>query len=216
MVKIKRWTNSKMIRLKDLLELNEMTYNDGADEKHQSRIDQPITLFEDISISLQPFPENSSKKTLEEVKYLSNIEEDREFVEEHDKVSKVFGKLHEELGLEFNKDEAKKYNRESAKHIMELKYKYQRPRPHQIADFYGINLNGVDLDSMKTPSYPSGHATQGYLLGMIYSERYPQHRKEFMKLGEDVAESRIVGKAHFPSDKKAGIELAEKLFENRK
>ena len=141
-----------MIRLKDLLELNEMTYNDGADEKHQSRIDQPITLFEDISISLQPFPENSSKKTLEEVKYLSNIEEDREFVEEHDKVSKVFGKLHEELGLEFNKDEAKKYNRESAKHIMELKYKYQRPRPHQIADFYGINLNGVDLDSMKTPS----------------------------------------------------------------
>ena len=205
-----------MIRLKDLLELNEMTYNDGADEKHQSRIDQPITLFEDISISLQPFPENSSKKTLEEVKYLSNIEEDREFVEEHDKVSKVFGKLHEELGLEFNKDEAKKYNRESAKHIMELKYKYQRPRPHQIADFYGINLNGVDLDSMRTPSYPSGHATQGYLLGMIYSERYPQHRKEFMKLGEDVAESRIIGKAHFPSDKKAGIELAEKLFENRK
>ena len=205
-----------MIRLKDLLELNEMTYNDGADEKHQSRIDQPITLFEDISISLQPFPENSSKKTLEEVKYLSNIEEDREFVEEHDKVSKVFGKLHEELGLEFNKDEAKKYNRESAKHIMELKYKYQRPRPHQIADFYGINLNGVDLDSMKTPSYPSGHATQGYLLGMIYSERYPQHRKEFMKLGEDIAESRIVGKAHFPSDKKAGIELAEKLFQNRK
>ena len=205
-----------MIRLKDLLELNEMTYNDGADEKHQSRIDQPITLFEDISISLQPFPDNSSKKTLEEVKYLSNIEEDRDFVEEHDKVSKVFGKLHEELGLEFNKDEAKKYNRESAKYIMELKYKYQRPRPHQIADFYGINLNGVDLDSMRTPSYPSGHATQGYLLGMIYSERYPEHRKEFMKLGEDIAESRIIGKAHYPSDKKAGIDLAEKLFENRK
>ena len=205
-----------MIRLKDLLELNEMTYNDGASEKHQDKIDRPITLFEDISISLQPFPENSSKKTLEEVKYLSNIEEDREFVEEHDKVSKVFGKLHEELGLEFNKDEAKKYNRESAKHIMELKYKYQRPRPHQIADFYGINLNGVDLDSMKTPSYPSGHATQGYLLGMIYSERYPQYNEEFIRLGEDIAESRIIGKAHFPSDKKAGIELAEKLFENRK
>ena len=205
-----------MIRLKDLLELSKMTYNDGADEKHQSRIDQPITLFEDISISLQPFPENSSKKTLEEVKYLADIEEDREFVKKHDKVSKVFGKLHEELGLEFNKDEAKKYNRESAKHIMELKYKYQRPRPHQIADFYGINLNGVDLDSMRTPSYPSGHATQGYLLGMIYSERYPQHRKEFMKLGEDIAESRIIGKAHYPSDKKAGIHLAKKLFENKK
>ena len=205
-----------MIRLKDLLELNEMTYNDGASEKHQDKIDRPITLFEDISISLQPFPENTSKKTLEEVKYLSEIEEDVDYVRENDKVKESFGKLHEELELEYNEDEAGKYLKESSKYIMELKYKFQRPRPHQIADFYGIDLNGVDLDSMKTPSYPSGHATQGYLLGMIYSERYPEYRKEFMKLGEDVAESRIVGKAHFPSDKKAGIELAEKLFQNRK
>ena len=205
-----------MIRIKDLLELNEMTYNDGASEKHQDKIDRPITLFEDISISLQPFPENTSKKTLEEVKYLSEIEEDVDYVRENDKVKESFGKLHEELELEYNEDEAGKYLKESSKYIMELKYKFQRPRPHQIADFYGIDLNGVDLDSMKTPSYPSGHATQGYLLGMIYSERYPEYRKEFMKLGEDIAESRIVGKAHFPSDKKAGIELAEKLFQNRK
>ena len=205
-----------MIRLKDLLELNEMTYNDGASEKHQDKIDRPITLFEDISISLQPFPENTSKKTLEEVKYLSEIEEDVDYVRENDKVKESFGKLHEELELEYNEDEAGKYLKESSKYIMELKYKFQRPRPHQIADFYGIDLNGVDLDSMKTPSYPSGHATQGYLLGMIYSERYPEYRKEFMKLGEDIAESRIVGKAHFASDKKAGIELAEKLFQNRK
>lgn len=208
------WLN--MIKLKELLELNEMTYNEGANEKHQSRIDQPITLFEDISISLQPFPENTSKKTLEEIRYLSNVEEDSQFVKEHDKVAKVFGKLHKDLELEYNQDEAKKYLRESAKYIMELKYKHQRPRPYQIAEFYNIDLNGVDLDSMKTPSYPSGHATQGHLLGMIYSERYPQHRKEFMKLGEDVAESRINGKAHYPSDKKAGIHLAEKLFENKK
>ena len=205
-----------MIKLKELLELNEMTYNDGASKKHQDKIDRPITLFEDISISLQPFPENTSKKTLEEVKYLSEIEEDVDYVRENDKVKESFGKLHEELELEYNEDEAGKYLKESSKYIMELKYKFQRPRPHQIADFYGIDLNGVDLDSMKTPSYPSGHATQGYLLGMIYSERYPEYRKEFMKLGEDVAESRIVGKAHFPSDKKAGIELAEKLFQNRK
>ena len=205
-----------MIRLKDLLELNEMTYNDGASEKHQGKIDRPITLFEDISISLQPFPENTSKKTLEEVKYLSEIEEDVDYVRENDKVKESFGKLHEELELEYNEDEAGKYLKESSKYIMELKYKFQRPRPHQIADFYGIDLNGVDLDSMKTPSYPSGHATQGYLLGMIYSERYPQYNEEFIRLAEDIAESRIVGKAHFPSDKKAGIELAEKLFENRK
>ena len=150
------------------------------------------------------------------MKYLEDIEIDKDFVKKYDDVDGVFGTLHKELELEYNREEAKELLRQSSKYIMELKYKYQRPRPHQIAEFYGIDLNGMDLDSMRTPSYPSGHATQGYLLGMIYSERYPEHRKEFMKLGEDIAESRIIGKAHFPSDKKAGIDLAEKLFENRK
>ena len=35
-----------------------------------------------------------------------------------------------------------------------------------------------------------------------------------MELGEDIAESRIKARAHYPSDKKFGIELAEKLFDN--
>ena len=203
-----------MIKLKELLSVNEMTYNDGPTEKHQSKIDYPITLFEDFEISLMPYPENSSKQTIDELKELSLIEGDEDFVKEHDDVDGIFQKKHKELGLEFNRDEAKDLLRQSSKYIMKEKYKYNRPRPYQLAEFYNIDLNGVDLDSMKTPSYPSGHATQGYLLGKLYSDRHPDYRKEFMRLGEDVAESRIVAKAHFPSDKKAGIDLAEKLFDN--
>ena len=203
-----------MIKLKELLSVNEMTYNDGPTEKHQSKIDYPITLFEDFEISLMPYPENSSKQTIDELKELSLIEGDKDFVKEHDDVDGIFQKKHKELGLEFNRDEAKELLRQSAKYIMKEKYKYNRPRPYQLAEFYNIDLNGFDLDSMKTPSYPSGHATQGYLLGKFYSNRHPDYRKEFMRLGEDIAESRIVAKAHFPSDKKAGIDLAEKLFDN--
>ena len=203
-----------MIKLKELLSVNKMNYNDGPTENHQSKIDYPITLFEDFEISLMPYPENSSKQTIDELKELSLIEGDEEFVKEHDDVDGIFQKKHKELGLEFNRDEAKDLLRQSSKYIMREKYKYNRPRPYQLAEFYNIDLNGFDLDSMKTPSYPSGHATQGYLLGKFYSDRHPDYRKEFMRLGEDVAESRIVAKAHFPSDKKAGIDLAEKLFDN--
>ena len=203
-----------MIKLKELLSVNEMTYNDGPTEKHQSKIDYPITLFEDFEISLMSYPENSSKQTIDELKELSLIEVDKDFVKEHDDVDGIFQKKHKELGLEFNRNEAKDLLRQSSKYIMKEKYKYNRPRPYQLAEFYNIDLNGVDLDSMKTPSYPSGHATQGYLLGKFYSNRHPDYRKEFMRLGEDIAESRIVAKAHFPSDKKAGIDLAEKLFDN--
>ena len=40
-----------MIKLKELLTISEMTYNEGPSEKHQSRIDQPITLFNEFEIS---------------------------------------------------------------------------------------------------------------------------------------------------------------------
>ena len=65
---------------------------------------------------------------------------------------------------------------------------------------------------MKTPSYPSGHAVQGYLAGKYYADKYPEHSESFKQLGEDIAHSRIIGKAHYPSDKHFGKIVAEYLF----
>jgi hypothetical protein len=191
-----------------------MTYNEGPTDKHKSRINYPITLFNDFVMEESPFPENASKETLDELKYLENKTIDKNFVEKHDDVTKVFKKLFKELELEFNKEEVDELLRQSAKYLMELKYKYNRPRPYQIAEFYHMDVTNFNMDSMKTPSYPSGHATQGYLLGKIYSKRHTEYTKEFTDLGEAVAESRIVGKAHFPSDKEFGKKLAERLFDN--
>ena len=203
-----------MIKLKHLIHIGKMTYNEGPTDKHKSRINYPITLFNDFVMEESPFPENASKETLDELKYLENKTIDENFVEKHDDVTKVFKKLFKELELEFNKEEADELLRQSAKYLMELKYKYNRPRPYQIAEFYHMDVTNFNMDSMKTPSYPSGHATQGYLLGKIYSKRHTEYTKEFTDLGEAVAESRIVGKAHFPSDKEFGKKLAERLFDN--
>ena len=202
-----------MIKLKALLSINGLTYNDGPTEKHQSKMDYPISLFESESnLPERPFPENTSKQTMDELKQLEDIEIDKDFVKEHDDVDGSFDKKHEELELEFDREESKELLRQAGRYLMELKYKYNRPRPYQLAKFYGMDISKFRLESMNTPSYPSGHATQGYLLGMFYSKRHPQHRKEFMQLGEDIAESRIMAKARFPSDKKFGKELAEYLF----
>jgi len=203
-----------MIKLKHLIHIGKMTYNEGPTDKHKSRINYPITLFNDFVMEESPFPENASKETLDELKYLENKTIDKNFVEKHDDVTKVFKKLFKELELEFNKEEVDELLRQSAKYLMELKYKYNRPRPYQIAEFYHMDVTNFNMDSMKTPSYPSGHATQGYLLGKIYSKRHTEYTKEFTDLGEAVAESRIVGKAHFPSDKEFGKKLAERLFDN--
>ena len=202
-----------MIKLTDLLALNKMTYNSGPKGRHKKRMMTPLTLFEnEYALPNQLPPENSSATTLDEIKHLANIKQNKKFVEMHDDIKEVFKDTLAELELPYIEEELESLLKQSAKFVMELKYKYNRPRPHQIAEFYGINLNGVELDTMRTPSYPSGHAIQGYLLGMYFGDKYPQSRKVFTQLGEDIAQSRIVAKAHYPSDKSFGKVVAEYLY----
>ena len=190
-----------------------MTYNSGPKGRHKKRMMTPLTLFEnEYALPNQLPPENSSATTLDEIKHLANIKQNKKFVEMYDDIKEVFKDTLAELELPYIEEELESLLKQSAKFVMELKYKYNRPRPHQIAEFYGINLNGVELDTMRTPSYPSGHAIQGYLLGMYFGDKYPQSRKVFTQLGEDIAQSRILAKAHYPSDKSFGKVVAEYLY----
>jgi hypothetical protein len=190
-----------------------MTYNSGPSNKHNERMMLTLNLFEnEYTLPNQLPPENSSATALDEIKYIKYLEIDKDFVKEHDNIKKVFKKTLAELELPYIQEEMDNLVKESGKFIMELKYKYNRPRPIQLAEFYGIELNGIDLDSMRTPSYPSGHAVQGYLLSKHYSDKYPEYVNEFKTLGENIAQSRIIAKAHYPSDKNFGKIVAEYLY----
>ena len=48
--------------------------------------------------------------------------------------------------------------------IISLKGHYGRDRPSVAAERHGILWKGDDLDSAKTPSYPSGHTIQAFVL----------------------------------------------------
>ena len=190
-----------------------MTYNSGPSNKHNERMMLTLNLFEnEYTLPNQLPPENSSATTLDEVRYLQSIRVNKEFVKKHDNIKKVFKKTLAELELPYIQEEMDNLVKESGKFIIELKYKYNRQRPFQLAEFYGIELNGIDLDSMHTPSYPSGHAVQGYLISRYYSDKYPEYAKEFKTLGENIAQSRVIAKAHYPSDKNFGKTVAEYLY----
>ena len=143
-----------------------MVYTESIRPKDKKRMARKLEIFdENIVLPRKLPPENDSSLTLKEIKYLASIEPNPEFVESNDDVVEVFMNLIEKHNTNITKKQLKKIVRESIKFIMELKYKYNRPRPYQIAKFYDIDLNGTQLDSMKTPSFPSGHAVQGYLIG---------------------------------------------------
>jgi len=91
--------------------------------------------------------------------------------------------------------------------ILRLKYKYNRPRPYQLASYHDIDVTVFGSETAKTPSYPSGHTAQSILVAKIIGEVYPQLKDEAMKIADDVSKSRIVGGHHFRSD----IEFGEKV-----
>jgi|TARA_R110000824_G_scaffold278459_13_gene466693 hypothetical protein len=203
-----------MIKLKELIELQSMVYTETIKPKHKQRFTRPTPSFhENIIMPRYQPPANDSSTTLDEVKYLGSLKPNEELVLKYEEVKDVYKPYAEELGIGEYVD---KVIHESVKWIMTLKYDYNRPRPFQIAEFYGINLNGTQTDSMKTPSYPSGHAIQGYLIADILSKHNPSNTTLYKELGEEIAHSRIVGKAHYPSDKKYGKKIADALFKGLK
>ena len=97
---------------------------------------------------------------------------------------------------------------------MDLKYHFNRPRPGKLAQEYNIKLAEVILSSMKTPSYPSGHSTQGYLIGLYLAEKFDDDKMamEFLAEAKAISKARNIGRAHYPSDSKIGEELGKKMF----
>ena len=202
-----------MIKLKELLTLRGMVYSEEIKPKHQKKIDMKTSLWdENIILPRMMPPENDSSLTLKEIKYLAEIKPSQEVAESGDDVLKNFMDLVEKHELNVSEEFINRIIKESAKFIMDLKYKFNRPRPFQIAEFYHIDLNGTQLDSMKTPSFPSGHAVQGYLIGEYLASVDNLNGYIYRDKAEEIAESRIIAKAHYPSDKAYGKTIAKALF----
>ena len=70
----------------------------------------------------------------------------------------------------------------SAPVIIKLKKHFNRPRPKVIAKKMNIDMKDYEMKSMKTPSYPSGHSTQGMLIGLVLADKYPNAAKTLKKL----------------------------------
>ena len=163
--------------------------------------------------SKQP-PKNESLQTYNELKSLQKLPQDIQFVKEKDRISKVFEKVCERYGVEYPTEMVEKLLTDSAGVIIDLKYHFNRPRPAQLAKEYNMKLAEVVLTSMKTPSYPSGHSAQGYLVGLYLAEKFDDEKlgKELISEAKAISKARNIGRAHYPSDSKIGEELGKKMF----
>ena len=152
----------------------------------------------------------SSTTTKGEITELTKIPIREKFIKEKDDIKKSFEKI---VGKE---PIVQKLINDSAPIIMKIKKHHNRPRPKVIAKKLNTKMEDIEMASMKTPSYPSGHSTQGYLIGMALSKRYPQKRDKLMKTARDISYSRRVARAHYKSDSLFGEQIGKDMYKHIK
>ena len=199
------------ISLYDLVNIDELVYTNDISKKHQKRIDEGKEWLKTISIPYKNPPKNSSYVTLNELEFLRDLRTDGSELKEFDNIEDNFSDLLEGFGFDRNEDYIDDLVHKSRGLIYVLKYHYNRPRPSQVAEVRGIDINQSSVDSAKTPRYPSGHSTQAYLLAIKLATKYPSIASELYELGENISYSRVLGKVHYPSDYQYGKILGDSL-----
>jgi len=157
-------------------------------------------------------PKDNSLETFKEIKDIDKLRSDESFVKDNDNLIKAYKPI---VGED---KQVKNLVDESQPIILKLKKYFNRPRPKELAKNFGVKLKDIELDSMKTPSYPSGHSTQGYLISEMLKDKYPEKSKELDQKAKDISDSRNIARAHYKSDseigKNLGLDMAKHLKGN--
>ena len=198
---------------------NAVYTTDGIKDKHAKKIEYVKTkgLLKDFNMSkyfTKNPPKNTSLQTYQELLYLKDLPEDVDFVEKHDDIEKIFEEVCKENNVTFPKDLVQELLKSCS--MLELKYHFNRPRPFQLAKYYNIKLGGNVLESMKTPSYPSGHSAQGILIGKVLQTKLPINTDAFIEAGKRISYSRNIGRAHYPSDSRMGEIIGDVMYNHIK
>lgn len=123
------------------------------------------------------------------------------------------------LNIEISPELLESFNDEIGLIITSLKIHYNRPRPYQVAYYTEQELNPFETVTGNSPSYPSGHACQGWFTCLYLIKKYPEKKAELETLAKMIENSRVILGVHYPSDNLFGKKIAETIvnipnFEN--
>ena len=183
-------------------------------------VEEEDNMFKDFNTSsfkkMKP-PGNNSFDTMQEIKALSKIPLDKKFVKKYDNIESAFKQTAKENNIaDYDKKIAATLINDSAPVIIKLKEHFNRPRPKVSAAKMNVSMKDIEMDSMKTASYPSGHSVQGVLIGKVLGDKYPKAKSAFNKTAENISYSRRVAHAHYKSDSDMGEKLGNSMYKHIK
>lgn len=167
--------------------------------------------FDLSKLKRQKPPKDNSLETFKELQELSRIKDDRKFVEDNDDMIKVFENFSKSNNFNFPKETVEKISLSAYNNVIKkLKFHFNRPRPKELAKEYGLKINDIELKSMKTPAYPSGHSAQSRLMANYLNDL--NNTSRFNVLADNISDSRNVAKAHYKSDSEFGKQIGDELY----
>ena len=90
-----------------------------------------------------------------------------------------------------------------------FKFYYNRIRPYKR---FPQQISPLSTSTSEhTPSYPSSHSLQAFAIQKHLTKLYPEHAAHISATANRIAESRVIGGVHYPSDKEFARHLAKTL-----
>ena len=178
-----------------------------------------VEIFEDgwSEIEMIPPPTNSSKTTKSEletvIKESNNATDEikKKYINCADDPCYYIKEYMEDSDLEFDEEYMDYIVDQCTPVIRHFKNSFNRPRPYQVAEVLNMKLKKWKTGTANSPSYPSGHSMQPYLVANFYAEKYPEHEGNLRDAADICAYGRVQAGLHYPTDYNAGIQLADEM-----
>ena len=206
------------------MDLNQVTYGNPT-QKTKALLSQKSlvdSLFEKLKNA--PMPDNNSELTKEElnevVEGISLLEdsENELFLKRYNSYDRsliqTLTTIFKQKGVDIQ-DVCEEIYHDINPLIAKLKVHFNRPRPYQLANYYKLKLFPFDSFSANSPSVPSGHTVQSYVMLNVLGSMYPTHYKFCKTIIDEVAESRVNLGLHYPSDNDFAKEVGDSILKHK-
>ena len=204
--------------IENIINMKEMKYEDD-EEKLKPIKYKKVKIFksgwDNIALQKPPSPDSKEAKA-QMMKTVSEVEdatdqEKQEYINSDKDSSYYIKEYMDDNDLKYNENMIEFIEDQCVPVIRHYKNTFNYPRPYQLAEKYKVKLNKLKTGTASTPSYPSGHTVQPYVVANFYGKKYPEHKKNLRIMADKTAYGRINAGLHYPMDYSAGIKLADSL-----
>lgn len=206
------------------MNLNNITFGNPTVE--QKKFLDEVSIVDDLFLKFkqEKFPENDSELVKDELNELVDMTEmlsetqNASFLARYksydSSLSHVIVTTFKQKGIDVEQLTNDVFN-DLKPLLIRLKYFYQRPRPKQIAQYYKLAMFPYNSKSADTPSYPSGHTLEGFVLLNVISNKYPNEYQFCNDMIEDIANSRLCLGLHYQTDNDFSFKIGEEILKHK-